>query len=53
MAMLPDIAAIPGIREVHVGRVARVPESDTAPVDRQAVASLVAQLESLARRHLD
>jgi copper homeostasis protein len=53
MAMLPDIAAIPGIREVHVGRVARVPESDTAPVDRRVVASLVAQLESLARRHLD
>ena len=53
IAMLPDIALIPGVREVHVGRAARVPESDTAPVDSRAVASLVAQLESLARRHLD
>ena len=51
--MLPDIALIPGVREVHVGRAARVPESDRAPVDSRAVASLVAQLESLARRHLD
>jgi hypothetical protein len=44
--MLPDIAAIPGIREVHVGRAARTPESDTTPVDPRAVASLVAQLEA-------
>ena len=51
--MLPDIAAIPGIREVHVGRAARTPESDTAPVDPRAVASLVAQLDNLARNHLD
>jgi len=51
-AMLPDIAAIPGVREVHVGRAARTPESDMAPVDSRAVASLVAQLDSLAR-HLD
>jgi copper homeostasis protein len=48
-AMLPDIAAIPGIREVHVGRAARTPESDTTPVDPRAVARIVAQLDSLAR----
>jgi hypothetical protein len=51
--MLPDIAAIPGIREVHVGRAARTPESDVAPVDARAVASLVAQLDNLARNYLD
>ena len=51
-AMLPDIAAIPGIREVHLGRGARTPELDTAPVDARRVASVVAQLENLADRHL-
>ncbi len=51
--MLPDIAAIPEIREVHVGRAARTPESDTAPVDPHAVASLVAQLDNLSRNYLD
>jgi copper homeostasis protein len=51
-AMLSDIAAVHGIREVHVGRAARVPESDTAPVDALRVAKLIAQLEGLQRSRL-
>lgn len=51
-ATLPAIAAIPGIREVHVGRAARTPEADMAPVDPRRVANLVAQLDVLTRSHL-
>ena len=51
-ARLGDIVAIPGIREVHVGRAARTSEADAAPVDAGRVSSLIAQLERLASSHL-
>src|SRR5262249_1305298 len=51
--LLQRIAAIPGIREVHVGRAARTPEADDAPVDPRQVAGLVAQLEAQSRDRLD
>jgi copper homeostasis protein len=44
-ALLPEIAAIPGIREVHVGRAAREAASDRAPVDPARVAALRSQLD--------
>lgn len=41
---LPAVAAIPGIREVHVGRAAREPADDRAAVSEARVARLVARL---------
>jgi hypothetical protein len=49
--MLATVAAIPGIREVHVGKAARSPESDRSPVDVRRVERLIAQLERLAAHH--
>jgi copper homeostasis protein len=45
-ASLEGIAAIPGIREVHVGRAAREPANDQAPVDWSRVAALRRLLEA-------
>jgi copper homeostasis protein len=47
--MLAAIAAVPGIREVHVGRAARTPGTDTAPVDAGRVAQLVDRLDAIGR----
>ncbi len=44
---LPAVAAIPGIREVHVGRAARDPAEDLAPVSPARVAGLIARLAAL------
>jgi copper homeostasis protein len=46
---LPDVARIPGIQEVHVGRAAREPPTDDGIVRTELVARLIEQLKILAR----
>jgi copper homeostasis protein len=43
---LDDVAALPGIHEVHVGRAAREPADDRAPVSAGRVAALVSRLQA-------